>query len=138
MKEKFKIIIYIFSLFLIVGCGSVNLQESDNKQNQESIKEYSLVSAPERLVFKNGNKYEIVFYENEKIVKVETAIKFETAAEAESYYKQESFGNYSINCRYIYNVFIQEELTSYWEDYKDLDKEELEAYYLKAEFILNN
>ena len=103
------------------------------KEKEKEIKKYSLNSTENRLVFKNDNTYEVVYYENDKIVKVESAIKFSTPAEAEKYYKEESYGSSDI-ISYMYDVFIVEETDDYWEDYKDLNRDDLKEYMKNAEY----
>ena len=128
--------ICLFLMFiLLVGCGKIKELEVDQKKKDDKIVKYSLVSTEERLVFKKGDNYEIVYYENEKIVKVESAIKFESEELAKKHYKEESYGS-SENIKYIYDTYIIEQLDDYWEDYKDLDKEELKKYFQEAGFEL--
>lgn len=124
-------IVLLITCLLLIGCGNVKKEEIVKPQKE--IEKYSLVSSDSRLVFKNENTYEIVYYENDKVFKVETAIKFNTPAEAERYFKEESYGN-SETIRYVYDVFIVEETNDYWEDYKDLSREELVDYMKKAEY----
>lgn len=125
----------IFCLFLIVfiitGCGKAEINKNSNKEEQ--IKKYSLISTTDRLVFKNGSNYEIIYYENSKIVKVESAIKFNTEAEAKKYFNEESYGTSDI-ISYIYDTFIIEQTEDYWEDFKDLSPEELKEYFKNANF----
>lgn len=117
---------------ILVGCGKV--KNNDIKPNkEEQIKKYSLVSTDDRLVFKNDNNYEVVYYENGKIVKVESAIKFDTEAEAKRYFLKESYGSSDV-INYIYDVFIIEQTSDYWDDYKSLNQEELKEYFKKADF----
>lgn len=116
---------------LLVGCGTIEREEKE--KTEKEVEKYSLVSTKDRLVFKSEDIYEVVYYENDKIVKVETAIKFKTAAEAEQYYKEESYGNFE-TISYVYDVFITEETDDYWEDYKDLNQEELKNYMEQAEY----
>ena len=116
---------------LLVGCGTIEREEKEKIEKE--VEKYSLVSTKDRLVFKSEDIYEVVYYENDKIVKVETAIKFKTPAEAEQYYKEESYGNFE-TISYVYDVFITEETDDYWEDYKDLNQEELKNYMEQAEY----
>jgi len=135
-RFKMKKFICLFLMFiLLVGCGKIKELEVDQKKKDDKIVKYSLVSTEERLVFKKGDNYEIVYYENEKIVKVESAIKFESEELAKKHYKEESYGS-SENIKYIYDTYIIEQLDDYWEDYKDLDKEELKKYFQEAGFEL--
>lgn len=131
MKVVVKILV-LMSILTLCGC-SANNEKEKSKVKKEPIENYSLVSTEDRLVFNQKNKYEIVNYENDKIVKVETAIKFKTEEEALKYYKQESFGS-SYEIKVVYDVFVREELTDYWEDYKSLSKSELKEYMKKANF----
>ena len=128
-----KLLILLFCLCL-VGCGKVT-KEKEKINKEDKIQKYSLVSSVDRLVFKNENNYEVVYYENDKIVKVESAIKFDTKEEAQRHYKEESYGS-SETLKCIYDVFIVEELEDYWEDYKDLNKDELIDYMGNANYIL--
>ena len=123
--------LFIICVFLI---GCVNVSSNTKKDNkQENIEKYSLVSSENRLVFKNENSYEIIYYENDKIVKVESAIKFDTPEEAKKYYTEESYGSSDIiSC--VYDVFIVEETEEYWEDYKDLNVDEIKQYMEKADY----
>lgn len=125
------LLIFIIILF-IPGCSEIASNENNYLESKE---EYSLISTANRLVFSLNDKYEIVYYDNNKIVKVETAIKFKTEEEAKFKCQKESLNNnYSSNHRYIYNIFIQEETIDYWEDYKTLNQNELENYMKKAGF----
>ena len=130
-----KFLVLILISILLVGCGTVKENKENNKKEKEIIK-YSLVSSSDRLVFKKGDNYEIIYFENSKIIKVETAIKFDSEEEAKRHYKEESYGNYE-NIKYVYDVFVAEELDDYYEDYKDLSKDELKEYFSKAgyEFV---
>ncbi|MBP5408088.1 MAG: hypothetical protein J6Y42_03010 [Bacilli bacterium] len=133
-----KVIYLITVCLLLVGCGNVKKEETKEPEKEEKeVEKYSLVSTSDRLVFKSEEDdiYEIVYFEDETIVKVETAIKFKTPAEAEQYYKEESIGN-SETISYMYDVFITEETEDYWEDYKDLNKENLEKYMQEANYII--
>ncbi len=133
-----KVIYLIAVCLLLVGCGNVKKEETKEPEKEEKeVEKYSLVSTSDRLVFKSEEDdiYEIVYFEDETIVKVETAIKFKTPAEAEQYYKEESIGN-SETISYMYDVFITEETEDYWEDYKDLNKENLEKYMQEANYII--
>ena len=133
-----KVIYLIAVCLLLVGCGNVKKEETKEPEKEEKeVQKYSLVSTSDRLVFKSEEDdiYEIVYFEDETIVKVETAIKFKTPAEAEQYYKEESIGN-SETISYMYDVFITEETEDYWEDYKDLNKENLEKYMQEANYII--
>ena len=121
--------LYLFLIiFLITGCDGIKKIKSEN-----NFEKYSLESTSDRLVFKNDNNYEIVYFENEKIVKVESAIKFETEELAKEYYLKESYGNNS-TIRYIYDTFIIEQDEDYFEDYKDLSKEQLIDYMVNANY----
>ena len=122
------VFVLIICLFLI-GCGKVEKKNIKEK----NIEKYSLVSSKERLVFKNNNNYEIVYYENDKIIKVESAIKFDSAAAAKRHYLEESYGNNG-TINYIDDVFIVLQDSDYWEDYKDLNKEELKDYLSNANY----
>lgn len=127
-----KKILCLFLIFLAtIGCGKVQTIEEPKKEEQ--IEKYSLTSTSERLVFKNDNNYEVVYYENDKIVKVESAIKFATEAEAKRYFLEESYGT-SDEISYIYDTFIIEQTDDYWEDFKDLNSEELKAYFKNSAF----
>ena len=133
-----KVIYLITVCLLLVGCGNVKKEATKEPEKEETeVEKYSLVSTSDRLVFKSEEDdiYEIVYFEDETIVKVETAIKFKTPAEAEQYYKEESIGN-SETISYMYDVFITEETEDYWEDYKDLNKENLEKYMQEANYII--
>ena len=123
----------IFTIILFIsGCNETKIKENNHNESKE---EYSLISTTNRLVFSFNDKYEIVYYENNKIIKVETAIKLETEEEAKLKCQKESLNNnYSTNHRYIYNIFIQEETIDYWEDYKSLDQNELKIYMQNAGF----
>ena len=117
-------------MFLLVGCGK--LVDNYPIQKQEPKKEvYSLVSSIDRYVFKKDNNYEIIYYEDSKIVKVETAIKFDSEEEAKKHFTMESYST-SENIKYVYDVYIVEESDDYYEDYKDLSKNELKEYFKKA------
>ncbi len=126
-----RILCFILILILLTGCGNISKKGKINKDDK--IPKYSLISTENRLVFKNGNNYEVVYYENNKIVKVESVIKFNTKEEAQRYYKEESYGN-SKTIRNVYDCFITEELDDYWEDFKDLNPEELKNYFKNANF----
>ena len=129
-----KKIVYLIAIcILLVGCGNVKKEEV--KKPKKEVEKYSLVSTDNRLVFKSEDTYEVVYFEDEKIVKVETAIKFKTPEEAEQYYKEETFGN-SETISYMYDVFITEETEDYWEDYKDLNKQELTKYMSDADYVI--
>ena len=123
----------IFTIILFIsGCNETKIKENNHN---ESIEEYSLISTTNRLVFSFNDKYEIVYYENNKIIKVETALKLENEEEAKLKCQKESLNNnYSTNHRYIYNIFIQDETIDYWEDYKSLDQNELKIYMQNAGF----
>lgn len=123
----------IFTIILFIsGCNETKIKENNHNESKE---EYSLISTTNRLVFSFNDKYEIVYYENNKIIKVETALKLETEEEAKLKCQKESLNNnYSTNHRYIYNIFIQEETIDYWEDYKSLDQNELKIYMQNAGF----
>ena len=126
-----KVLYLIAVCLLLVGCGTIKNEEHEKPTKE--IKKYSLVSTDDRLVFKNEDTYEVVYYENDKIFKVESVIKFDTPEEAEKYFKEESYGNSeTISC--VYDVFITEETDDYWEDYKDLSREELKKYMSEAEY----
>lgn len=125
-------LVLIIICLLLVGCGNIKKEENNEKPKKE-VEKYSLVSTDNRLVFKNENSYEVVYYENGIITKVESAIKFDTKEEAERYYKEESFGS-SETISYIYDVFIVEETEDYWEDFKDLTKDALINYMEEAEY----
>ena len=126
--KKF-VILSLVCLFLI-GCD--DLRDVIPGQSKD-IEEYSLVSTEDRLVFKNDDYYEIIYYDNENIVKVETAIKFATEEEAENHYKEEKNNSYG-EARYVYNVFVFEEIEDYWTDYKDLSKSEIIQYMKNANY----
>ncbi len=129
-----KKILYLIPIcLLIVGCGTKKIENID----VEVTEKYSLVSTGDRLVFESENNYEIVYFEGNKIVKVETAIKFPTEEEAKQYYKEESISNSDV-VRYAGDVFIVEETEDYWEDYKDLSREELKEYMKNAEYTYIN
>ena len=133
-----KVIYLIAVCLLLVGCGNVKKEETKEPEKEEKeVEKYSLVSTWDRLVFKSEEDdiYEIVYFEDDVIVKVETAIKFKTPAEAEQYYKEESVGN-SETISYMYDVFITEETEDYWEDYKDLNRDNLEKYMQEANYII--
>ena len=133
-----KVIYLIAVCVLLVGCGNVKKEETKEPEKEEKeVEKYSLVSTWDRLVFKSEEDdiYEIVYFEDDVIVKVETAIKFKTPAEAEQYYKEESVGN-SETISYMYDVFITEETEDYWEDYKDLNRDNLEKYMQEANYII--
>ena len=131
-----KKIVYLIAIcILLVGCGNVKKEEVKEPKKEKEVEKYSLVSTDNRLVFKSEDTYEVVYFEDEKIVKVETAIKFKTPEEAEQYYKEESFGN-SETISYMYDVFITEETEDYWEDYKDLNKQELTKYMSDADYVI--
>lgn len=123
----------IFTIILFIsGCNETKIKENNHNESKE---EYSLISTTNRLVFSFNDKYEIVYYENNKIIKVETALKLENEEEAKLKCQKESLNNnYSTNHRYIYNIFIQEETIDYWEDYKSLDQNELKIYMQNAGF----
>ena len=76
---KCKVLLILLILVSLTGCGKVK------KIPQEKLDkpEYVLKSSEDRLVSSHdSNKYEVVYYENDKIVKVESAIKFKTKEEA--------------------------------------------------------
>ena len=123
-----KVLCLILILFLLTGCEGIKKIKSDKNFNN-----YSLKSTSDRLVFRNENKYEIVYFENEKIIKVESAIKFNSENEAKEYYLKESYGNNN-TIKYVYNIFIIEQLDDYFEDYKDLSKEQLIDYMQNANY----
>ena len=124
-----KVLCLILILFLLTGCEGIKKIKSDKNFNN-----YSLKSTSDRLVFRNENKYEIVYFENEKIIKVESAIKFNSENEAKEYYLKESYGNNN-TIKYVYNIFIIEQLDDYFEDYKDLSKEQLIDYMQNANYV---
>ena len=126
-----KVLCLFLILLFITGCGKVVNTTTPNKEKQ--IQKYSLVSTSDRLVFKNDNTYEVIYYENDKIVKVETAIKFATEAEAKRYFMEESYGTSDI-ISYIYDTFIIEQTDDYWYDYKDLSPDELKDYFKNTDF----
>ena len=119
---------------LIVGCNSTKEPEEINVKVEEK---YSLVSTDDRLVFNYEDNYEIVYYEDGNIVKVETAIKFLTEEEAKQYFKEEQYGS-SETIRRSYDVVIIEETDDYWEDYKNLSPEDLKTYMANAEYTFVN
>ena len=130
-----KKVLYLLLVFLLVGC--VEIKKNPAPEPKEVKKEkYSLVSSDDRLVFKEDNNYEIVYYEDFKIVKVEIAIKFDSEEEAMKHYKIEST-RISEGIKYVDDTYIAEQDIDYWEDYKDLNKDELKNYFEKAgyEFI---
>lgn len=127
-----KVLCTVLLCLAIVGCGNVK-NNNEKIDNKNQLEKYSLNSSNGRLVFKKDNNYEIVYFENEKIIKVESAIKFETEAEAKKYFLEESYGNSNVINR-IYDVFIIEQVDDYWEDYKSLSSEELKNYYKQADF----
>lgn len=126
MKKLFCLFLIIF---LLTGCDGIKKIRGDKNVNK-----YSLESTNDRLVFQNDDKYEIVYFENEKIVKVESAIKFETENEAKEYYLKESYGNNNTIKR-IYDTFIIEQTDDYFEDYKDLSKTQLTDYMESANYV---
>lgn len=132
MKKLIKIISIIFVLCLISGCTIS--KENDTTKKNKPKEEYSLISTDERLVFSKDDAYEIIYFEEEKIVKVETAIKYKTEEEAQRNYKIESKNAYYESINYFNNILVKEQLSTYWEDYKDLNKKDLKAYYEKAEY----
>ena len=132
MKKLIKIISIIFVLCLISGCTIS--KENDTTKTNKPKEEYSLISTDERLVFSKDDAYEIIYFEEEKIVKVETAIKYKTEEEAQRNYKIESKNAYYESINYFNNILVKEQLSTYWEDYKDLNKKDLKAYYEKAEY----
>lgn len=132
MKKLIKIISIIFVLCLISGCTIS--KENDTTKKNKPKEEYSLISTDERLVFSKDNTYEIIYFEEEKIVKVETAIKYKTEEEAQRNYKIENKNAYYESINYFNNILVKEQLSTYWEDYKDLNKKDLKAYYEKAEY----
>jgi len=127
-----KILWLLILILAISGCGKVN-KKDDLPSKEKNIEKYSLISTENRLVFKNGENYEIIYYENGNIIKVESAIKFDSESAAKLYFEEESYGSSDI-IKYVYDVFIVEQTTDYWEDYKDLSPEELKEYYKKANF----
>lgn len=129
-----KIICLILMCLLIVGCNSTKEPEEINVKVEEK---YSLVSTDDRLVFNYEDNYEIVYYEDGNIVKVETAIKFLTEEEAKQYFKEEQYGS-SETIRRSYDVVIIEETDDYWEDYKNLSPEDLKTYMANAEYTFVN
>ena len=122
-------------IILSVGCGNVKKVE-EPIEKEDKREKYSLVSSENRLVFQKDNNYEIVYYENSKIVKVESAIKFNSEQEAKRHYIEEKYGT-SDNIKYVYDVYIVEQIEDYYEDYKKLKKDDLKDYFAKAgyEFI---
>lgn len=127
-----KVVLFLSLVIILTGCGQV-VKEKEKINKDDKKPKYVLVSTEDRLVFKNGNNYEIIYYENEKIVKVESAIKFASEAEAKKYYLEESYGSSDI-INYVYDVFIVLQTEDYWEDFKNLTKEELKAYLKASEF----
>ena len=115
---------------LLIGCEST---KEEKTKPEKKIEKYSLVSTEDRLVFKSEDNYEVVFYENDKIVGVESVIKFKTPEEAENYFKEESYGS-SEEIRVVYDVFITSETEDYWEDYENLSREDLKKYMEDAEY----
>ena len=58
----------IFTIILFIsGCNETKIKENNHNESKE---EYSLISTTNRLVFSFNDKYEIVYYENNKIIKV--------------------------------------------------------------------
>ncbi len=124
-----KIVVLILITFLLTGCGAIK-----KISKEKTGEKYSLVSTSDRLVFQDGDNYEVIYFENEKIVKVESAIKFKTEEEAKDYYLKENYGN-NDTIKLVGDTFILEQLPDYFEDYKDLNKGELEEYMKSANYI---
>lgn len=125
---KCKVLLILLILIFLTGCGKVK------KIPQEKLDkpEYVLKSSEDRLVFSHdSNKYEVVYYENDKIVKVESAIKFKTKEEAKQKYLEEKINTFN-QTDYINNIYVAIESEDYYEDYKNLSKEELKKYFAKA------
>ncbi|MCI5703238.1 MAG: hypothetical protein MR265_04555 [Erysipelotrichaceae bacterium] len=125
---KCKVLLILLILVSLTGCGKVK------KIPQEKLDkpEYVLKSSEDRLVFSHdSNKYEVVYYENDKIVKVESAIKFKTKEEAKQKYLEEKINTFN-QTDYINNIYVAIEREDYYEDYKNLSKEELKKYFEKA------
>ena len=125
---KCKVLLILLILIFLTGCGKVK------KIPQEKLDkpEYVLKSSEDRLIFSHdSNKYEVVYYENDKIVKVESAIKFKTKEEAKQKYLEEKINTFN-QTDYINNIYVAIESEDYYEDYKNLSKEELKKYFAKA------
>ena len=125
---KCKVLLILLILVSLTGCGKVK------KIPQEKLDkpEYVLKSSEDRLVFSHdSNKYEVVYYENDKIVKVESAIKFKTKEEAKQKYLEEKINTFN-QTDYINNIYVVIEREDHYEDYKNLSKEELKKYFEKA------
>lgn len=125
---KCKVLLILLILVSLTGCGKVK----EIPQEKLDKPEYILKSSEDRLVFSHdSNKYEVVYYENDKIVKVESAIKFKTKEEAKQKYLEEKINTFN-QTDYINNIYVAIEREDYYEDYKNLSKEELKKYFEKA------
>lgn len=98
MKNKISYvlcIVFIFICTILTGCISNNNRNEDLSNNET----YSLVSTPDRLVFKKSNNYEVYYIDNNIVTKIEKVKAFSNEDYANEYYaKQNALQYKSVRC----------------------------------------
>lgn len=125
---KNKVIICLITLVLclsITGCSN-----KSSKENQSSIQNkevYSLTSTDNKLVFYDGSTYEVYYYSNDKIDKVEVPTVFDSESLAKKEYEDRG-GKENTDIKYVGNIFINTPSSSYYDNVKDYTQEQLKEF----------
>lgn len=148
MKKALGILISIFMIFALVGCGNdeknigdiIENQNNDNKNNEDSEENIKLYSDDTKLVFNFNGVYQIVYYySDDKITGLEYYYNYGDSATAKyavttlkSAYEQETnIKSVEQKGSYVIVKFTEKE-------YKDDTVEEIKQTYSYLEQIYEN